>query len=180
MAKQLLLLFILMLPIICRGASISTISISTNNGVSCNITNGIKYVNGVNKGPLTAEDKKELERYEKEMNEWSKGLGRSIQSTIQTSQPRFPWNENPNRFPWNPFGEGSPFRQPIFPFGYNLPGMPWGAQRNLFPWNPYGFGYPFFQSYYPFGANAIMSPGRFKKDNSGSFPSPPAFCITKR
>ncbi|VDM49444.1 unnamed protein product [Toxocara canis] len=127
-----------------------TIQISSNNGNTCDVVDGVLSINGVSKGPLTPEQQQQLKEYQQKVEEWNKALQQSIQSS-------FPWNpSNPEskNFPWNPNGNGAPQASNI---GNN---WPYGSQNN-----PFGSGFP--------SNNAFI---RARRSAMPLFPSPPPFC----
>ncbi|MFH4974969.1 hypothetical protein AB6A40_001678 [Gnathostoma spinigerum] len=88
-----------------------TIIRAYNNYIMCGVQNGHKIINNVDKGPLTAEEQAQYQRYLWEVDKWSAELRRRIEAS-------FPWNgPDRNKFPWNPHGEGSPgYGNPFWPF----------------------------------------------------------------
>ncbi|KHN84148.1 hypothetical protein Tcan_17937 [Toxocara canis] len=47
--------------------------------------NGVLYIDGVSKGPLTPEQQEQLKQYQQEVKEWNKALQQSIQSVSHSS-----------------------------------------------------------------------------------------------
>ncbi|KHN86519.1 hypothetical protein Tcan_11584 [Toxocara canis] len=50
--------------------------------MSCTIVDGILYINGEKKGPLTAEQQQQLQQYTTEAEQWSANLGKSIMEAL--------------------------------------------------------------------------------------------------
>ncbi|MFH4974277.1 hypothetical protein AB6A40_000986 [Gnathostoma spinigerum] len=125
---------ILVFPLLIDAVSYSSSSYSSSgygmsdtvmqqNGIVCRVTNGIKYVNGVNKGRMTPADEVELANYQRSHALWNNRLQQRINDQVQWSfynNPAFAMIRSNPQFAWTVFNPAELF----FPVNFAIPMWP--------------------------------------------------------